>query len=67
MDATDPSQTRWRKSTRSGQNGACVEITHIAGAVAVRDSKAPDAGHITLSHRAWATFIKGARAGRYDH
>ncbi|NEA28136.1 DUF397 domain-containing protein [Actinomadura bangladeshensis] len=61
-----PHSTRWRKSTRSGQNGECVEITHIVGAVAIRDSKGPIAGHLTVSRQAWAAFVNHARSGHYD-
>ncbi len=31
--------TQWKKSTKSGHNGACVEARLSAGAVEVRDSK----------------------------
>lgn len=31
----------WRKSSRSGANGACVETRLIVGGAQVRDSKLP--------------------------
>ncbi|MFI0464365.1 DUF397 domain-containing protein [Saccharopolyspora sp. 5N102] len=51
--------TGWFKSSRSGAaNDACVEVRLTSLAVAVRDSKAPAAGHITVSHAAWRAFLK---------
>lgn len=38
----------------------------IVGAVAIRDSKGPIAGHITVSRQAWAAFVNHARSGHYD-
>jgi hypothetical protein len=39
----------WRKARRSDeQGGECVELAAVPGAVAVRDSKHPEAGHLTL-------------------
>lgn len=46
QDTSDLSHTRWRKSTRSGQNGDCVEIARITDTIAVRDSKAPATGQL---------------------
>jgi hypothetical protein len=41
-----------------------VEITHIAGAVAVRDSKDPDAEHLTSALDTWEAFVTEIRDGR---
>jgi hypothetical protein len=39
----------WRKARRSDEKGGdCVELAAVPGAVAVRDSKHPEAGHLTL-------------------
>jgi hypothetical protein len=39
----------WRKARRSGEEGDhCVELASLPGAIAVRDSKHPDAGHLTF-------------------
>ncbi|RSN71780.1 MULTISPECIES: DUF397 domain-containing protein [Actinomadura] len=66
MTSTDLSRAVWRTSKRSQQNGACVEIANLAAHIGVRDSKAPDAGHLTLTPDAWAAFMAEARGGRFD-
>ncbi|RAY13824.1 DUF397 domain-containing protein [Actinomadura craniellae] len=63
----EPFGTTWRKSTRSGQQGACVEIADgLAHAVAIRDSKNPAAGHLTLTPAAWASLTARIKAGELD-
>jgi len=54
----------WRKSTYSTDQGNCVEVArNPTGAVAVRDSKDPNAGHLVISRSAWATFTAKIKAG----
>ncbi|RAY15693.1 DUF397 domain-containing protein [Actinomadura craniellae] len=57
--------SKWRKSSRSNSSGgACVEIANLAGNIGVRDSKAPDAGHLTLSPEGFAALLdRVKRAG----
>lgn len=43
----------WRKSTRSANASACVEV---AAGVGIRDSKAP-AVRIAVGAAAWASFL----------
>ncbi|MET8759125.1 DUF397 domain-containing protein [Lentzea sp. NPDC004782] len=43
----------WRKSTRSGNAGNCVEV---ATGIGIRDSKAP-AAHIQVGAVAWTAFL----------
>ncbi|GAA1888523.1 hypothetical protein GCM10009736_65930 [Actinomadura bangladeshensis] len=59
------SRARWQKSSRSG-SGNCVEIAVLDMSIAVRDSKASDAGHLTFLPEVWAAFTTRAKAGRYD-
>lgn len=48
----------WRKSTFSQGNGnsACVEVGFTPDRTAVRDSKNPEGGMLTLPEPAWHTF-----------
>ncbi len=60
----DLARAAWRKSTRSGQDGNCVEIaTNLSGIVAIRDSKNPHGPALTFTHSDWAAFIRGIKAG----
>ncbi|MFC5752100.1 DUF397 domain-containing protein [Actinomadura rugatobispora] len=60
--------TQWRKSSRSADTGQtdCVEVARLPLAVGIRDSKAPDAGHIALSHVTLASLLSGIKAGTFD-
>jgi hypothetical protein len=55
------SDTHWSKSSYSGANGNCVEVTAAALAqVAVRDSKDPDGPSLDFSAQAWSAFLTAA-------
>ena len=63
----DLSSAAWRKSTRSGSSGNCVEVAdNLTGVVAVRDSKDPAGPALTFTPDAWAAFIGGAKDGAFD-
>ncbi|WP_369170796.1 DUF397 domain-containing protein [Streptomyces sp. R28] len=60
----------WRKSSYSGTSGGdCVEVADLTPCVAVRDSKNPGHGMLTLTPEAFRTFVdyvgsgKGAKPG----
>lgn len=52
---------QWRKSSHSASEGNCVEVACGDGTMAIRDSKQPAAGHLTLpttSVQALLTLLK---------
>ncbi|MGA5203234.1 DUF397 domain-containing protein [Streptomyces variegatus] len=54
----DLTNARWRKSSYSGNTGGeCVEVADLGARVAVRDSKDPEVGTLTLSPQTYATFV----------
>ncbi len=57
----------WRKSSRSSNEGACVEIADLTdGARAVRDSKNPTGAALVFTAAEWSAFTAGVRAGDFD-
>lgn len=59
MTPLDPSATRWRKSSRSGDTGGeCVEVAATTPGVAVRDSKNPNGPVLLFTTAEWRTFAR---------
>jgi hypothetical protein len=60
------SSRAWRKSSHSGgsEGGSnCVQVASGRGLIAVRDSKHPGQGALTLAPAQWRAFIAGLRDG----
>lgn len=56
----------WRKSTYSGNSGGnCVEVASTRGAVAVRDSKAPERPALAFTPEHWQAFTRRVKGGTY--
>lgn len=56
----------WRKSTRSGAAGHCVEVAETPATVFVRDSKDVSGPVLRFAASDWADFIAGVRTGEFD-
>lgn len=50
---------KWRKATRSQNEGACVELSPVG---AIRDSKNPEAPHLEV---ALSGLLAAVKAGRF--
>ena len=54
----------WTKSSRSGNNGNCVEVAFLGGGhVALRDSKDPQGPVLRFTPGEWSAFVEGVADG----
>ncbi|GAA0903229.1 DUF397 domain-containing protein [Virgisporangium aurantiacum] len=56
----------WRKSVKTQNSGACVEIARVGNTVGVRDSKDPGGHILRFTVREFAAFLDGARRAEFD-
>ncbi|MUN38116.1 DUF397 domain-containing protein [Actinomadura litoris] len=51
----------WRKSSYSGGGGSggqeCVEVAEVRSGIGLRDSKAPEAGHLSINRETFAVLV----------
>nr|WP_084337782.1 DUF397 domain-containing protein [Actinomadura oligospora] len=55
----------WRKSGHSGggsSTGECVELAELGASVGVRDSKAPERGHLSIDRASLRALVQEIRA-----
>ncbi|MFF9314941.1 DUF397 domain-containing protein [Streptomyces sp. NPDC014748] len=55
----------WRKSSYSGggEGNTCVEIAALPAHVAIRDSKAPARGTLSVPTASFAAFVESVKRG----
>ena len=56
----------WKKSSRSVDQGNCVEVANLDGGRAVRDTKNPTGTVLQLSTTAWSAFTTAIQDGQFD-
>lgn len=63
MTPANPSRADWRKSTYSGQDGNCVEVSsgRPARTVAIRDTQDRDGFTLQVPNVEWCRLITGIR------
>jgi hypothetical protein len=66
MPTLDLTRATWRKSTRSGGQGNCVEVAETPAVVGVRDSKDPSGPVLVFNRSAWQSFVDGVKIGEFD-
>jgi len=55
------STLRWRKSSASGGNGACVEVAQSGSFIVVRDSRAPLGTILEFTPGQWYGLLRRAK------
>jgi hypothetical protein len=66
MPTLDPTRVVWRKSSRSGGQGNCVEVAETPTAIWVRDSKDRRGPVLVYTRTEWQEFVDGVKSGAFD-
>lgn len=66
MYELDLTCAKWRKSSHSSANGACVEVAGLPEAVAVRDSKNLAGPELIFTRADWQAFVSAVAEGRTE-
>jgi hypothetical protein len=61
-----PGCATWRKSSRSGGEGQCIEVTFALGRIFTRDSKNSDGPALSAIHTEWTAFLSALKKGKLD-
>jgi hypothetical protein len=56
----------WRKTRRSANDGACVEVALVNGRIAVRDSKDPGGSWLRYPAQSWREFASSLKVEGYS-
>lgn len=59
----------WRKSSYSGSSSGqmdCVELARLPAAIGVRDSKAPEVGHLSLTVESFTALVARVKQDELD-
>ncbi|GAB2651173.1 hypothetical protein GCM10027271_06100 [Saccharopolyspora gloriosae] len=63
---SDATGYKWRKASRSQGANNCAEVALSRSTKAIRDSKAPEAGHLTANTAQWSAFLNALKSGALD-
>jgi predicted secreted Zn-dependent protease len=66
MPKANEPRPAWRKSTKSFQNSACVEVAILDHEVLVRHSKRPAEQLLSFTHHEWKAFIVGVQQNEFN-
>jgi hypothetical protein len=63
MNGDNPLGAAWRKASYSNGTGSCVEVGHVPGRVAVRDTTQHEHGPaLAFTPQAWQRFTRELRS-----
>ncbi|NKY36554.1 DUF397 domain-containing protein [Nocardia speluncae] len=65
--SSKPSVIAWRKSSFSGPNGNCVELSQLPGdLIGMRNSRDPQGAVLSYTRAEFATLLRDIKGGRFD-